>query len=297
MASCVEKDWLKVRRELGSAPIAEGFVGGTTPGAAGLYLEHYLFKDIERTVSGLTRMGMVTQFGGARVREGESGAWRSSTLPSQSLLIPANCPTHWHYAGTVDFAVLYFPDRAEGIIERLGLLAAKAREPMLFGDALVSALALQLVKELHKGRGRDERFMSQLAPLMLEQIYRVLTTPETVGFNPRHIHFNRLQSVLAHIRENLGGDLSVTALASTAQVSVAHFRRLFQQAMGTPPHRYVLATRLEEARQLLATTALPIARIADECGFSSQSHFTACFKKAHASTPAEYRQHVQPQVA
>ena len=34
------------------------------------------------------------------------------------------------------------------------------------------------------------------------------------------------------------------------------------------------------------------ARIADTCGFSSQSHFTACFRTAHASTPAEYRQRV-----
>lgn len=283
------KNWQKVRRELGSTPLAEGLVGGTAPGSAGLYVEHYMFQGIERTVSGLARTGLVTQFGGGRVREGESGAWRSNTLPSQSLLIPAGCPTHWHYAGTVDFAVFYFPDRTDGVIERLRLLAAQADEPLPITDTLASALALQLVKELHKGRGSDERFMAMLAPLMLEQIYRVLTTPETRGFNPRHIHFSRLQSVLAYIREHLGEDLSVAVLARQATVSVAHFRRLFQQAMGTPPHRYVLAARLEQARNLLAVTQLPIAQIADECGFSSQSHFTASFRAAHACTPAEYR--------
>jgi len=283
------KNWQKVRRELGSTPLAEGLVGGSAPGSAGLYVEHYMFQGIERTVSGLARTGLVTQFGGGRVREGESGAWRSNTLPSQSLLIPAGCPTHWHYAGTVDFAVFYFPDRTDGVIERLRLLAAKADEPLPITDALASALALQLVKELHKGRGSDERFMAMLAPLMLEQIYRVLTTPETRGFNPRHIHFSRLQSVLAYVREHLGEDLSVAVLARQATVSVAHFRRLFQQAMGTPPHRYVLATRLEQARNLLAVTQLPIAQIAEECGFSSQSHFTASFRAAHACTPAQYR--------
>ncbi|MCB1708076.1 MAG: helix-turn-helix domain-containing protein [Halioglobus sp.] len=291
------QNWQQVRRELGSTPLADGVVGGSTRGMSALYVEHYVFQNIERTVSGMSRAALVTQFGGARVREGENGAWRSSTLPSQSLLVPANCPTHWHYAGTVDFAVFYFPDRTDGITERLRLLAAKAREPIPFGDALVSALAHQLVNELHKGRRGDERFMSLLAPLMLEQIYRVLTTPETGGFNPRHIHFNRLQSVLAHIRDHLGEDLSVATLAALAGVSITHFRRLFQEAMGTPPHRYVLATRLEEARKLLATTQLPIARIADECGFSSQSHFTACFGTAHASTPAEYRNQLQPQTA
>lgn len=287
------KPWLRVRRELGSSPMAEGMVSGGTMGNSALYAEHYLFRDIERTVSGLASGGLVTQFGGARVHEGETGAWRSTTMPTQSLLVPPNCVTHWHYEGTVDFAVFYFPDRSSGISERLQLLAVKEARPLQFSDALVSALAQQLVKELHKGRGSDEGFMATLAPLMLDQAYRVLTTGETGGFNPRHAHYARLQTVLAYIRDHLGGDLSVPSLAMRAGVSVAHFRRLFLEAMGSPPHRYVLATRLERARKLLAMTRLPIAHIAEECGFSSQSHFTACFREAHASTPAEYRNHLQ----
>jgi AraC family transcriptional regulator len=283
------KSWLQVRKDLGVTPLADGLVASATP----VYVEHYLFNNIEKTVAGLPQPGLVTQFGGARVREGSSGAWRSTTLPSQSLLVPAHCPTHWHYAGTVDFAVFYFPDRAQGIATRLGLLAAKAREPLQFGDALVSALALQVVKELHKGPAGDPQFMAMLVPLMLEQTYRTLTSPMTGGFNPRHIHFSRLQQVLRFIHENLGQDLSVPALAAKADVSVAHFRRLFQEAMGTPPHQYVLAARIERARNLLSATTLPISRIAEECGFSSQSHFTAGFKTKHATTPAEYRKHVR----
>jgi AraC-like DNA-binding protein len=38
---------------------------------------------------------------------------------------------------------------------------------------------------------------------------------------------------------------------------------------------------------------MPISQIAEECGFSSQSHLTACFRVAHASTPAKFRHHVQ----
>ncbi len=284
--------WQKVRRELDSAPLAEGLAQGAGPEKTALYVEHYLFSNIERTVSGLPLPALVTQFGGAKVTEGESGAWRSTTLPSQSLLVPANCATHWHYAGTVDFAVMYFPDRPTGVAQRLQLLAAKAASPLQFSDALVSALARQLVAELHKATAADETFMATLVPMLLEQTYRVLTTPETAGFNPRHAHFTRLQSVLNHIHSHLADDLSVSSLAARAGVSVAHFRRLFLEAMGTPPHRYILATRLERARKLLATTSLPIAQIGEECGFSSQSHFTACFRNAHASTPAGYRKHI-----
>jgi AraC family transcriptional regulator len=280
--------WQKVRRELGYSPLAEGIVGGPSR----LFVEHYLFSGIEKTVSGIRGTTLITQFGGARVREGESGAWRTTTMPNEALLVPANFATHWHYAGTVDFAVFYFPDQPSGIVARLAKLATSASRLLQFGDPLVIALAQQIVRELHKGRGSDERFTAMLTPVMLEQIYRTLTTPETRGFNPRHVHYTRLQAVLNHIRDHPGGDLSVAALAARAGVSIAHFRRLFREAMGTPPHRYVLASRLEKARNLLATTSLPISHIAEECGFSSQSHFTACFRAAHASTPAEYRNHL-----
>lgn len=283
------KIWRHVRKDLGNTPVAEGMV----PGGAPLYVEHYLFKGIRKTVSGVNGVGLVTQFGGGRVREGEEGSWRTTTLPSQSLLLPANCTTHWHYTGTVNFAVIYFPDRVTGVSRRLKLLADKASGPLPVNDTLVASLAQQLVKELHKGRGGDEQFMAMMATVMLEQTYRCLTTPETAGFDPRHIHFSRLQAVVDHIREHLEGDLSVPVLADKAGVSIAHFRRLFREAMGSPPHRYVLAARLEQARTLLAATSMPIAHIGEECGFSSQSHFTACFRAVHASTPAQYRLHLK----
>jgi AraC family transcriptional regulator len=56
-----------------------------------------------------------------------------------------------------------------------------------------------------------------------------------------------------------------------------------------PPHRYVLAARLDLARKLLTQSTMPIARVAQECGFSSQSHLTASFRTAHSTTPAQYR--------
>jgi len=284
------KIWQQVQKQLKQRPITEGMIGGAAP----LYVERYLFKTIEKSVSGLSGIALVTQLGGSRVQEESKGRLRADVLPSETLLIPANCPTHWKYSGTVDFAVFYFPDQMEGIQDRLRRVAEARREPLFVGDALVSAAALQLVNQLHKGAVADEHFMAMLATVMLEQTYRVLTTPDTRAINPRHIHFGRLQAVLGYIHEHLNEDLSAQVLADRAQVSEVHFRRLFQEAMGAPPHRYILAARLEQARKLLTQTALPISRIAEDCGFSSQSHLTERFRTAHAATPAEYRIHVKP---
>jgi AraC family transcriptional regulator len=284
------KSWSKVRKNLGHKPIVSGFVNGETP----LYVERYHYRDNEKSVEGLDNLILITQFGGGAVQEGEAGHWRARSLPTHSLLLPAGCPTHWQYAGeTVDFALFYLPDHSEGIAERLHVLAKAAPEPRLFSDALVGATALELVTELQKGKAADEPFMAMLAGVMLAQAYRALTTPETSGIRPNQAHFERMQTVLNHIREHLAHDLSAQKLAGLANLSVAHFRRLFQDTIGTPPHRYVLAARLEQARKLLTMTSLPIAQIAQDCGFSSQAHMTTSFKAAHAATPGEFRAQIK----
>jgi AraC family transcriptional regulator len=107
------------------------------------------------------------------------------------------------------------------------------------------------------------------------------------------VHFARLQAVLNLVRDDLGGDLSVGRLARAVGLSEAHFCRVFRHATGVPPHRYVLGARLDLARKLLSQSTLPISRIAEECGFSSQSHLTATFRAAHSATPAQYRAHVR----
>jgi AraC family transcriptional regulator len=102
-----------------------------------------------------------------------------------------------------------------------------------------------------------------------------------------------MQAVLNHIHGNLAADLSADRLAKRAEVSLAHFSRVFRDATGISPHQYVLAARLDLARKLLTQSTLPISRIAEECGFSSQSHLTASFRAAHSTTPAQYRSHVR----
>lgn len=277
--------WARVRRDLGRQPIIAGRIGGSTP----VFAERYLYQAIDRTVAGMDMDGLVVQFGGGRVREGRPNNWRSMNLPSQSMLVPKGVATHWHYSGTVDFAVFYFLEDGGPAAQGLRRLAQSRSEPLPFSDALVGAAAQQLLGELQKGPGMDDGFMERLVGVMLEQAFRALTSAASRNISPGHVHFARLQVVLNHVHGNPAGNLSVSNLAALVDLSEAHFCRIFRDAMGVPPHRYVLATRLELARKLLAQSSLPISRVAEEAGFSSQSHLTASFRAAHSTTPAEYR--------
>ncbi len=99
----------------------------------------------------------------------------------------------------------------------------------------------------------------------------------------------RLRMVLDYIEQNLGGALSMAQLGAVAQMSPCRFARLFKEAVGLPPHQFVLRKRIARARSMLESTAAPVAEISAELGFENQSHFTAVFHRLAGTTPAAYR--------
>ncbi|NTX51424.1 AraC family transcriptional regulator [Myxococcus sp. CA039A] len=99
----------------------------------------------------------------------------------------------------------------------------------------------------------------------------------------------QLRRVTDFVEANLDGPLGLEALAGVVGLSPSHFARSFKRATGSTPHRFVLTRRLERARELLVTSALPLGDVAQATGFCSQSHFTALFRARHGATPARFR--------
>jgi AraC family transcriptional regulator len=99
----------------------------------------------------------------------------------------------------------------------------------------------------------------------------------------------KLERVLAYVRERLGGDLTLSELATVAGLSPSRFKALFRQSMGVSVHQYVLRRRIERAAELLTRTRAPLCDVALQAGFANQSHMAAMMRRSLGVTPKALR--------
>jgi len=83
--------------------------------------------------------------------------------------------------------------------------------------------------------------------------------------------------------------LSLGDLAAEANLSEFHFARMFRASFGVAPHEWVMQQRLARAQDLLRNTTLPLATVAERCGFASASHFSRRFALQLGASPSCYR--------
>jgi AraC family transcriptional regulator len=163
-----------------------------------------------------------------------------------------------------------------------------------FQDPLLTQILLALGRELEQPNPAGNLYAQSAAQMLTVHLLRYYSTeaPSVVEINevPQRLTRYQMKQAMDFMQAHLGEDLSLDILAQQIGFSPYHFARLFRQTVGESPHQFVLRQRIERAQRLLKKTDVPLAHIAVECGFASQSHLTQVFKRYLGLTPRAYRQ-------
>ncbi len=212
--------------------------------------------------------------------------------PDKLCVLPAGHQSSWVVNGDLRLAHLYISPE-QFALNCVTLLDREPREMMLqentFIDDPLQAERFQRLIRMNWSEPGERLQTSSLAHELLDHM--VL---RQVGLR----YGLRLKGGLApHLRRrlvefielNLAEPLSLGQLADMCALSEYHFARMFRESFGLPPHQYLLARRMNRARQLLRGTRMAFSEIALDCGFASASHFSHRFKQVMGATAGEYR--------
>ncbi|MGC7095055.1 helix-turn-helix domain-containing protein [Amycolatopsis lurida] len=148
------------------------------------------------------------------------------------------------------------------------------------GDPMVE----QLVRALPPAGGAGDLYAESAAAFLVTHLLTRGRHERLPG--PEHAAVRR---AAAFMRERLAEPLTVAEIAAEANLSVYHFIRVFRDATGETPHRFLTRLRIERARRLLSDTELTIAQIAGRCGFASPGALSSAFLGQVGVRPSAYR--------
>lgn len=91
------------------------------------------------------------------------------------------------------------------------------------------------------------------------------------------------------IDSNFRENITLDTLAELTHLNKYYFAHTFTEIYGIAPMNYLAQKRIFTSQELLTSTDLNQAAIAKQCGFSSSSYFSQCFRKICGMTPTAYR--------
>lgn len=202
-------------------------------------------------------------------------------LGAAGLLNGKEATTHWGYA---EMLGRNFP-QVKVCRERILVPAGEGHRVVTAGG--VSAWADLMLYLIARFAGTDEA-------RRIAKIY--LIDPHSEGqltyasLTSGHQHEDQLiAEAQVWAARNYDAPSPVAAMAERAQMTERGFLRRFKKATGQAPTDYIQTLRVEEAKQLLETTAMPIEDIATEVGYTEPSSFRAAFRKRVGVSASAYR--------
>jgi len=102
-----------------------------------------------------------------------------------------------------------------------------------------------------------------------------------------------LVQAVAYIRDHAAEPIRVEDVTEAVVISRRQLERYFQETLGRTPAAEIRRVRLQQAKELLVNTDLPIAEVAQASGFGTAEYLATLLKATTGQTPLKYRSQVR----
>jgi AraC-like DNA-binding protein len=118
-----------------------------------------------------------------------------------------------------------------------------------------------------------------------EAIY--LTLCDTAASSVKDPH---VAAIRKYISEHMSEPITLEEIGRAVFLTPNYCNTIFRRAMGTTIMQYLLTQRMQEAKELLAHSDVPMKEIARRLGYREYNYFSSQFKKFTHLTPSQFRE-------
>lgn len=140
--------------------------------------------------------------------------------------------------------------------------------------------AVQRALELEYGRQRLDVMQKLVDPKLLD------AGREEARYG------DAIKEAIRYIDNHLHEAISLKQVADLLHLNASYFSVLFKEQTGVTYSEYLTRRRLQRAKELLASTRMPIWEIAEKVGYQTAKYFNKVFKDNEGISPNQYRQQV-----
>jgi len=166
------------------------------------------------------------------------------------------------------------------------------------GDCrMIAALISNMVEEYGEKQAYHEENLQHLVTLILNILTRNVS--DRNGGTSTGLESDPLiNRMLVHIRQHISSPekLRVQYLAKHFNLSANYVGEYFRKLTGESLQRYITLYKIKLVQQRLAFSNLSISQIADELGFTDESHLSRQFRKHSGVGLGEYRKKVSKEM-
>lgn len=164
---------------------------------------------------------------------------------------------------------------------RINCIMMICRTIMLLNQPYISSMVTRVCQKLLRLNTAEE---------MLQEVRDFLQSARNfLMHNTQQYHARIAKEVMDIVEKDLTEDLSLEAIANLVHISKGYMAKIFKDVTGENVNRYIIRTRMKEAKRLLTDRELQIAEVARMVGYSSAAYFSAAFKEEYSISPKSYR--------
>ncbi len=202
------------------------------------------------------------------------GHQEGQASPQQAAIIPAGQNHEFAASDLNSFVVADVPAALAPELEKLP--AFIPLDPAL--AHYVAFLHQNLLLKQSQNSSSQRQMLLLLIQLLQERFGTAIQTDR------------RIEAARSYLDHHFTESISAAQLATVANLSQRQLNDLFRRQLSMTPQQYLIEKRMQQAWQLLETTALSIQQVAHRVGYNNLSAFSDRFKKHFGHSPRHFRQ-------